>query len=291
MRPSAPPAAIRRQPATGTSSHRRGRGGPLFESGPLPARWLPSASRCSLQALRVFELETGGCAAACWSAAWSSPAPHGAVIATIPVVVLARVPGLPRLETGCIDCSSTRSRSCAAAVASSSLVQRGASLVASPAAAPAKNARHSGDHAVRGTSSLDRRRAASDAFNDHADAQAASRTCSSSMGDRKKRRREAIYDLRMPYDELLAQRIRDRCGHAEADGQQDVRWARFLVGGKMAIAASGQVGILGRVDPEQSSALVAKTPAEVMVMRATRWTDGSASPRRTCGRSSRSPRG
>ena len=41
----------------------------------------------------------------------------------------------------------------------------------------------------------------------------------------------------------------------------------FLVGGNMAIAASGQGGILVRVDPEQSSALVAKTAAEVMVMR------------------------
>ena len=41
----------------------------------------------------------------------------------------------------------------------------------------------------------------------------------------------------------------------------------FLVGGNMAIAASGQGGILVRVDAEESSALVAKTPAEVMVMR------------------------
>jgi hypothetical protein len=41
----------------------------------------------------------------------------------------------------------------------------------------------------------------------------------------------------------------------------------FLVGGNMAIAASGQGGILVRVDPEESSALVAKTAAEVMVMR------------------------
>ena len=41
----------------------------------------------------------------------------------------------------------------------------------------------------------------------------------------------------------------------------------FLVGGNMAIAASGQGGILVRVDPEESSALVARTPAEVMVMR------------------------
>jgi TfoX/Sxy family transcriptional regulator of competence genes len=41
----------------------------------------------------------------------------------------------------------------------------------------------------------------------------------------------------------------------------------FLVGGNMAIAASGQGGILVRVDPEESPRLVRETPAESMVMR------------------------
>ena len=41
----------------------------------------------------------------------------------------------------------------------------------------------------------------------------------------------------------------------------------FLVGGNMAIAASGQGGILVRVGPEQSDALVATTKATVAVMR------------------------
>jgi TfoX/Sxy family transcriptional regulator of competence genes len=41
----------------------------------------------------------------------------------------------------------------------------------------------------------------------------------------------------------------------------------FLIGGNMAIAASGQGGILVRVDPEQSDELVATTPAEPMEMR------------------------
>ena len=40
----------------------------------------------------------------------------------------------------------------------------------------------------------------------------------------------------------------------------------FLIGGNMAIAASGQGGILVRVDPEQSDKLVATTPAEPMEM-------------------------
>ena len=41
----------------------------------------------------------------------------------------------------------------------------------------------------------------------------------------------------------------------------------FLIGGNMAIAASGQGGVLVRVDPEESEALVATTPAEPMEMR------------------------
>ena len=41
----------------------------------------------------------------------------------------------------------------------------------------------------------------------------------------------------------------------------------FLVGGNMAIAASGQGGILVRVDPDESDALVSKTDAYPMVMR------------------------
>ncbi len=41
----------------------------------------------------------------------------------------------------------------------------------------------------------------------------------------------------------------------------------FLVGGHMAVAASGQGGILVRVDPDQSDQLVATTKASVAVMR------------------------
>ena len=41
----------------------------------------------------------------------------------------------------------------------------------------------------------------------------------------------------------------------------------FLVSGNMAIAASGQGGILVRIDPAQSDELVATTPAEPMEMR------------------------
>jgi hypothetical protein len=41
----------------------------------------------------------------------------------------------------------------------------------------------------------------------------------------------------------------------------------FLVGGNMAVAASGQGGILVRVDPDQSVELVETTVAEEMEMR------------------------
>jgi len=41
----------------------------------------------------------------------------------------------------------------------------------------------------------------------------------------------------------------------------------FFVGGNMAIAASGQGGLLVRVDPAESDRLVARSHAEVAVMR------------------------
>lgn len=41
----------------------------------------------------------------------------------------------------------------------------------------------------------------------------------------------------------------------------------FLIRGNMAIAASGRGGILVRVDPDESDALVAATKARPMVMR------------------------
>ena len=77
-----------------------------------------------------------------------------------------------------------------------------------------------------------------------------------------------LYDLWMAYDEALAQRIRDLvAGAPKLTEKKMFGGLAFLVGGNMAIAASGQGGILVRVDPEESSALVAKTAAEAMIMR------------------------
>ena len=72
----------------------------------------------------------------------------------------------------------------------------------------------------------------------------------------------------MAYDEELADRLRallgDRSGLME---KKMFGGLAFLIGGNMAIAASGQGGILVRVDPNESDELVASTPAEMMVMR------------------------
>ena len=72
----------------------------------------------------------------------------------------------------------------------------------------------------------------------------------------------------MAYDEELAERIRALLGDRPSLTEQEMfgRLA-FLVGGNMAIAASGRGGILVRVDPEQSDELVATTSAETMEMR------------------------
>jgi TfoX/Sxy family transcriptional regulator of competence genes len=70
------------------------------------------------------------------------------------------------------------------------------------------------------------------------------------------------------YDEELAQRIRDLVGGgADVTEQKMFGGLGFLVGGNMAVGASGQGGILVRVDPEESDALVESTNAEVMEMR------------------------
>jgi TfoX/Sxy family transcriptional regulator of competence genes len=72
----------------------------------------------------------------------------------------------------------------------------------------------------------------------------------------------------MAYDEELAERIRASIGDAPGVTEKAMFGGlAFLIGGNMAIAASGQGGILVRVDPGESESLVASTPAEVAVMR------------------------
>jgi hypothetical protein len=70
------------------------------------------------------------------------------------------------------------------------------------------------------------------------------------------------------YDEQLAERLRqlldDEPGLTE---QRMFGGLAFLIGGNMAISASGQGGVLVRVDPEESHRLAATSSAEVAVMR------------------------
>ena len=72
----------------------------------------------------------------------------------------------------------------------------------------------------------------------------------------------------MAYDEQLASRIRGLVGgEAGLTEKRMFGGLAFLVNGNMAVAASGQGGILVRVEPAESSQLVEATPATEMVMR------------------------
>ncbi|MCP9487997.1 MAG: TfoX/Sxy family protein [Gaiellaceae bacterium MAG52_C11] len=72
----------------------------------------------------------------------------------------------------------------------------------------------------------------------------------------------------MAYDVELADRIRELVGgEAELTEMKMFGGLAFLIGGNLAVAASGQGGVLVRVDPAQSETLVAATHARPMVMR------------------------
>ena len=72
----------------------------------------------------------------------------------------------------------------------------------------------------------------------------------------------------MAYDEELAGRIRDLISKEPRLTEKKMFGGlAFLVGGNMAVAASGQGGLLVRVDPAQSDALVAASSARPMEMR------------------------
>jgi TfoX/Sxy family transcriptional regulator of competence genes len=70
------------------------------------------------------------------------------------------------------------------------------------------------------------------------------------------------------YDEELADRIRELvAGERALTEKKMFGGLAFLIGGNMAIAASGQGGLLVRVDPAESEKLVGTTPARLMEMR------------------------
>lgn len=72
----------------------------------------------------------------------------------------------------------------------------------------------------------------------------------------------------MAYDEELADRIRGLVG-SESDLTEKKMFGglAFLIGGNMAVAASGPGGVLVRVHPAQSDTLVETTNARLMEMR------------------------
>jgi TfoX/Sxy family transcriptional regulator of competence genes len=70
------------------------------------------------------------------------------------------------------------------------------------------------------------------------------------------------------YDEDLADRIRELvAGEAALTEKKMFGGLAFLIGGNMAVAGSGQGGLLVRVDPAESDSLVATTKARPMEMR------------------------
>jgi len=70
------------------------------------------------------------------------------------------------------------------------------------------------------------------------------------------------------YDEELADRLRELiAGEAGLTEQRMFGGLAFLIGGNMAVAASGQGGLLVRVDPTESDSLLSTTKARPMEMR------------------------
>ncbi|HZA27327.1 MAG TPA: TfoX/Sxy family protein [Actinomycetota bacterium] len=72
----------------------------------------------------------------------------------------------------------------------------------------------------------------------------------------------------MAYEEELADRIRELLGGERRLTEKKMFGGLgFLIGGNMAIAASGQGGLMVRVDPAQSEKLVATSNARPIEMR------------------------
>ena len=72
----------------------------------------------------------------------------------------------------------------------------------------------------------------------------------------------------MPYDEDLANRIRELvAGEPAITEKRMFGGLAFLVGGHMAVAASGKGGLMVRVDPEEADALLGEPGARPFEMR------------------------
>jgi len=72
----------------------------------------------------------------------------------------------------------------------------------------------------------------------------------------------------MAYDEELADRVRELVASESGLSEKKMFGGlAFLIGGNMAVAASGQGGLMVRVDPDRSDTLLATTNARLFEMR------------------------
>ncbi len=72
----------------------------------------------------------------------------------------------------------------------------------------------------------------------------------------------------MAFDEDLANRIRElTSGEPDVTEQRMFGGLAFLVAGKMSVAVSGKGGLMVRVEPEHTEALIAKPHARPFEMR------------------------
>jgi TfoX N-terminal domain len=71
----------------------------------------------------------------------------------------------------------------------------------------------------------------------------------------------------MAYDEDLAERIRGMLPDEPVAEKKMFGGLAFLIGGNLSVAASGQGGLLVRVDPDHSEAFLREPGAEPMEMR------------------------
>jgi hypothetical protein len=71
----------------------------------------------------------------------------------------------------------------------------------------------------------------------------------------------------MAYDEVLAARIREHTAGEPVEEKKMFGGLAFLLGGHMAVAASGQGGLMVRCEPSETDRLVAEHGAEPFEMR------------------------
>jgi hypothetical protein len=82
------------------------------------------------------------------------------------------------------------------------------------------------------------------------------------------RRGAASDNARVAYDEDLANRIRELVGtDKDLSEQRMFGGLAFLIAGNMSVSASGQGGLMVRVDPAETGALLRKPHTRELVMR------------------------